>query len=155
MLARVQTLCLLVAAILAFTSSFLPFWTYASQASYVLSDFFPQSEAGIVHLTTLYLSSILSPLTGIGSVAAIFLYSNRKLQTTVISVLIGFFLADLLSGLTAAHFLNVWLQQSAPAAVEHSPGAGLFVMLPLPLLYWLAMKGVQKDEKIANAYKRL
>jgi len=155
MLARAQSLYLLIAALLAFSSLLFPFWYYIEATEYVLTDFSPFSEAGVLHITGVYVSSILSPISGILSIAAIFLYKNRSLQSTLISVLIVIFLADVLSGLTAAHFMNEYLSQGAETAVEHQPGAGLFVLLPQPLLFWLAMRGVKKDEKIVNAYKRL
>jgi len=155
MLARAQSLYLFIAALLAFSSLLFPFWYYMAGTAYLLTDFTPFSSAGIVHITGIYVSSILSPISGILSIAAIFLYKNRSLQSTLISVLIVIFLADVLSGLTAAHFMNEYLSQEAGTAVEHQPGAGLFVLLPQPLLFWLAMRGVKKDEKIVNAYKRL
>ncbi len=155
MLARIQTLYLVIAALLACSSSFLPFWHFTAEESIVLSDFAPFAEAGLIHTTTLYLSSILSPLSVLLSIAAIFFYSNRRLQSTMIIALILLFLLDLLSGLAAAHFMNEWLQNTSSSTLEHAPGAGFFVLIPEPLLFWLAMKGIQKDEKIATAYKRL
>ncbi|MBO8092477.1 MAG: DUF4293 domain-containing protein [Prosthecochloris sp.] len=155
MLARIQTLYLILAAILAFASSFLPFWYFQTETTLVLADFSPLAEAGLVHITTLYISSILSPLSGITALVAIALFTNRKLQSLLLTSLMVIFVADILSGLTAAHYLNVWIENSSAMAAEHGPGGGLFVMLPLPLLYWLAMKGIKKDEKIATAYKRL
>lgn len=155
MLARLQSLYLFLAAILAFSSIFLPFWYYTADSLYVLQDFGPYPDAGLVHTITIYVSSIVSPLTAILAIAAVFLYKNRSLQGTLISVLILLFLVDILSGLTAAHFMNEALGQSFGPDLEHTPGAGLFVLIPEPLLYWLAKKGVVKDEKIASAYKRL
>jgi len=31
----------------------------------------------------------------------------------------------------------------------------MFMMLPEPVLFWMALKGIKKDDKIVNAYKRL
>ena len=155
MLARTQTLYLFLAALLAFSSMFFPFWYFIADTEYLLMDFSALAGANTMHIVGLYVSSIVSPITGLLSIAAIFLYKNRGLQSTLIVVLILLFLVDVLSGLTAAHFMNEYLSQSHATAVENLPGAGLFILLPEPLLFWLAMKGVQKDEKIANAYKRL
>ncbi len=155
MLARIQTLYLVIAALLACSSSFLPFWHFTAGQTIVLSDFAPFHEAGIIHIVSLYLSSVISPLTAVLSIAAVFLYANRRLQSTLILTLIVLFLVDLLSGLAAAHFTNEWLQSASLPPVDHAPGAGLFVLIPEPLLFWLAMKGIQNDEKIATAYKRL
>ncbi len=155
MLARLQSLYLFIAALLAFSSLLFPFWYYLADSQYLLMDFSPLAGANTLHLFTLYISSIVSPVTGLLSIAAVFLYKNRALQSKLIFILILLFLIDILSGLTAAHFMNEQLGQRFGSAVEHSPGAGFFVILPLPLLFWLAMKGVKKDEKIASAYKRL
>ncbi len=155
MLARAQSLYLLIAALLAFSSTFFPFWHFIAETKYLLSDFAPLSTAGIIHVAGIYISSIVSPVIGLLSIATILLYKNRTLQNKLILVLILLFLVDVLSGLGAAHFMNEHLMQGSEAAVEHAPGAGFFVLLPEPLFFWLAMKGVKKDEKIASAYKRL
>ena len=155
MLARTQSLYLLIAALFAFSSMLFPFWYFIAGTEYFLMDFRPFAEANIFHIFSLYVSSIVSPLTGLLSIAAVFLYKNRALQSKMILVLILLFLVDIFSGLTAAHFVNEQLGQSFGSGVEHSPGVGFFILLPLPLLFWLAMRGVKKDEKIASAYKRL
>ncbi len=156
MLARLQSLYLFLAALLAFSSLLFPFWYYSMEEShYLLLDFQPLASASSMHIVSLYVSSIISPVTGLLAIIAIFFYKTRALQTTLILVLILLFLVDLLSGLAAAHFMNEQLLASFGSGVEHAPGAGFFVLLPEPVLFWLAMKGVKKDEKIANAYKRL
>lgn len=155
MLARMQSLYLFIAALLAFSSLFFPFWYFITETEYLLKDFSPLAGANSIHVFGLYVSGIVSPVTGLLSIAAVFLYKNRALQSKLIVVLILLFLVDILSGLTAAHFMNEHLKQNFGPGVEHLPGAGFFVLLPEPLLFWLAMKGVKKDEKIASAYKRL
>ena len=155
MFARMQSLYLFTAALLAFSSVFFPFWYYVAESRYLLMDFRPFAEANSIHVFTLYISSIVSPITGLLSIAAMFLYKNRMLQSRLILALILLFLVDVLSGLAAAHFMNQQLEQAFGSGVAHSPGAGFFVILPEPLLFWLALKGVKKDEKIASAYKRL
>lgn len=155
MLARMQSLYLFIAALLAFSSMFFPFWHFIADSLYVLRDFRPFTEANVVHIVSLHVSGIVSLAIGLLSIAALFFYKNRTLQSTLILVLFLLFFVDILSGLTASHFMNVKLGQDFGPGVEHSPGAGFFVLLPMPLLFWLARKGVKKDEKIATAYKRL
>lgn len=154
MFARAQTFYLFAAALLAFSSMFFPFWYFVSDSSYALRDFGPLAGAGALHAVGLYLSSILSPLVALLAAGAALLYKNRALQSRIILLLIVLFLGDILTGLLSAHFVNIYLEQST-SAVEHAPGEGLFMLLPEPLLFWLALKGVKKDEKIATAYKRL
>lgn len=155
MLARMQSLYLFIAALLAFSSLLFPFWHFVAETEYLLMDFRPFAGANSIQIFTLYVSSIVSPITGLLSIAAVFLYKNRELQSKLIFVLFLLFLVDILSGLIAGHLVNLQFGESFGSGIEHFPGAGFFVILPEPLLFWLALKGVKKDEKIASAYKRL
>jgi hypothetical protein len=154
MATRIQSLYLLLAALLAFGSMALPFWSFTAGQAILIGDFSTLEGAGMLFSTGSVTSGILSPVTGIASLAAIFLFRNRKLQRQLILLCMLFFAGDLLSALGAAHVLNQHLQGTG-AVVMHQPATGLFLLLPEPLLFWLALRGVQKDEKIATAYKRL
>ena len=153
MVARIQTLYLFLVALLAVASMFFPFWSFSIPTLFFISDFAPFPDAGIMQVTSSYAAGIFSPLTAIAAIAAIFLYKKRALQKKVILLGMLLFLGDLLSGLAAAHFLNEYL--CTCVAFSHKPEAGLFILLPEPVLLWLALNGVKKDDKIANAYKRL
>ena len=155
MVARIQNLYLFLAGVLAAGSMFFPFWSFDAGKAYVISDFASFSTSGIPFVNgACFAAGIFSPLTTIISLAAIFFFKNRVLQSKLILLGILLFLADLFSGLTAAHFLNQYFQ-SIGTAVTHTPEAGFFIMLPEPVLFILALKGVKTDDKIANAYKRL
>lgn len=154
MLARIQTLYLVLAALLALGTMALPFWSFSSTTLFLVTDFSSFPEAGVLYAAGSYGGGILSPLTALASLGAVFLFSKRDLQRKLILLALLFFVGDLLAGLTAAHFLNLHFE-SLGGGVAHGPEAGLFLMLPEPILFWLALKGVEKDEKIANAYKRL
>ena len=155
MLARIQNLYLFLAGLLAAGSIFFPFWSFSAGKIYFITDFASFSTPGILYVTeSCYAAGIFSPLTAILSLASIFLFKNRVLQSKLILLGILLFLGDLFSGLTAAHFLNQYFQ-SIGTAVTHKPEAGFFMLLPEPVLFMMALKGVKKDEKIVNAYKRL
>lgn len=154
MLARIQSLYLLVAGALALGSMFVPFWSFSSSELVYFSDFGAVQAAGLLQVTASYAAGIFSPLCAIVSVAAIFLYKNRALQGKLIMLAMLLFAADLLSGLAAAHFLNQYIQSLNPAAT-FKPESGLFMLLPEPVLFWMSLNAVKKDEKIVNAYKRL
>jgi hypothetical protein len=155
MVARIQNLYLFLAGLLASGSMFFPFWSFSAGKVYFIADFASFSTPGILYVTeSCYAAGIFSPLTAILSLASIFLFKNRTLQSKLILLAILLFLGDLFSGLTAAHFLNQYFQ-SIGTAVTHKPEAGFFMLLPEPVLFMMALKGVKKDEKIANAYKRL
>lgn len=153
MVARIQTLYLFLVALLAVGSMFVPFWSFSIPTLFFISDFAPVPDAGIMQVISSYAAGIFSPLVAITAIAAIFLYKKRALQKKLILLGMILFLGDLLSGLAAAHFLNEYL--CTCVAFSHKPEAGLLILLPEPVLLWLALKGVKKDDKIANAYKRL
>ncbi len=155
MVARIQNLYLFLAGLLAAGSMFFPFWSFSAGKIYFITDFASFSTPGILYVTeSCYAAGIFSPLTAILSLASIFLFKNRVLQSKLILLGILLFIGDLFSGLTAAHFLNQYFQ-SIGTAVTHKPEAGFFILLPEPVLFMMALKGVKKDEKIVNAYKRL
>ena len=155
MVARIQNLYLFLAGLLAAGSMFFPFWSFSAGKIYVISDFASFSTSGIPYVNgACFSAGIFSPLTTILSLAAIFFFKDRVLQSKLILFAIFLFLGNLFSGLTAAHFLNQYFQ-SIGTAVTHTPEAGFFILLPEPVLFILALKGVKTDDKIANAYKRL
>jgi len=154
MVARIQNLYLFLAGLLAVAGMFFPFWSFSAGQLFFISDFSASAIAEIRYSIACYTGSVFSPLTAIVSIASIFLYKNRALQTRLIQLGALFFLGDLLSALTAAHFMNQYFLGigTVPA---HRPEAGFFMLLPEPVLFWMALQGVKKDDKIANAYKRL
>jgi hypothetical protein len=154
MLARIQTLYLFLAALLAAASMFFPFWTFSAGHVFIVSDLGACGISDVTYTIAWYAGAISSPLTAIACLAAVFLYKNRSLQTNVILAALALFALDLFSGLAAAHVLNQHFQAAGPI-LTHAPGPGLFIMLPEPVLLFLSLKGVKKDEKIATAYKRL
>jgi hypothetical protein len=154
MLARIQTLYLFLVALLASASMMFPFWSFSTPRLFFVTDFAQFPDAGIMQIASSYAAGIFSPLTALVAIAAIFLYKKRELQKKLILLGMLLFFGDLLSGLASAHFLNQYFNCTC-IAFSHKPEAGLFLLLPEPVLLWMALKGVKKDDKIANAYKRL
>lgn len=154
MFSRIQTLYLFLAALLAFGSMTMPFWSFSAGNTILFGDLRNVDGAGLIVSTGSIAGAIFSPLTGIVSLACMFLFRNRKLQQKLILLCVFLFAADILSGLTGGHFLKLYLETQSPS-VSFTPGGSLFMLLPEPVLFWLASLGVQKDEKIATAYKRL
>ena len=116
MVARIQNLYLFLAGVLAAGSMFFPFWSFDAGKAYVISDFASFSTSGIPFVNgACFAAGIFSPLTTIISLAAIFFFKNRVLQSKLILLGILLFLADLFSGLTAAHFLNQYFQSIGTA----------------------------------------
>ena len=154
MIARVQSLYLLLVGLLAITSMFLPFWSFNAGHIFLISDVTPLEITDAISIFAAAAGRAFSPLTAAISVGAIFLYKNREMQRKFIMLAMLLFFCDIFAGLTVAHFMNEHFK-SIGATVTHHADFGLVILLPEPILLLLAMKGVQKDEKIANAYKRL
>ncbi|MEI8102990.1 MAG: DUF4293 domain-containing protein [Chlorobium sp.] len=154
MLARIQNLYLLIVALLAIGSMFPPFWSFNTDHLLLISDSGPSLITGTAYSLASSAGRIFSPLTAIVSIAAIFLFKQRELQSKLIMLAMLLFLGDLFAGLTAAHFVNEHFKSLGTMATHH-PEWGFVILLPEPLLLLLALKGVKTDEKIANAYKRL
>jgi hypothetical protein len=154
MLSRIQSLYLFLAALLAFGSMAFPFWSFTTDTLILFGDFMDVQGAGVIVTAGSIGGGILSPLTGIVALVTIFMFSKRKLQQTLIALCFVLFTADLLAGLVGGHFLKQYLETQS-TSVSFAPGSGLFMLLPEPVLFWLASLGVKKDEKIATAYKRL
>jgi len=154
MFSRIQTLYLFLAALLAFGSMTQPFWSFTTDHLILFGDFMDVQGAGLIVTAGSIGGGILSPLTGIVSIATVFMFKNRKLQKTLITLCFVLFAADLLAGLAGGHFLKQYFEMQS-TSVSFTPGSGLFMLLPEPVLFWLASLGVKKDEKIATAYKRL
>jgi hypothetical protein len=154
MLARIQTLYLFLAGLLAAVSMIFPFWSFSASKLFLVTDFTSYPEAGIMQVTSNFAAGIFSPLTALVSLAAIFFYKKRDIQKKLIILGMLFFVGDLVSALAAAHFMNQYFSCTC-ITFSHRPEAGLYILLPEPLLFWLALGGIKKDDKIANAYKRL
>ncbi|NTW82519.1 MAG: DUF4293 domain-containing protein [Chlorobiaceae bacterium] len=154
MLARIQSLYLFLAALFAVASMFFPFWSFSSGQVFIISDLSASQLSDVTYSIACFAGSAFSPLTALISIVAVFLYKNRDLQNQLIIVAFILFIGDLFSGFAAAHFMNQHFLGTG-TAITHKPEAGLFLMLPEPVLFILALQGVKKDDKIANAYKRL
>lgn len=154
MISRIQNLYLLLAAMLSVGSMAMPFWSFQAGSLVLFGDFREVAGAGLVVTAGSIAGGIFSPLTGLAALATIFMYNNRKVQQKLIVLCFALFAADLLAGLAGGHFLKLYLEASS-TAVTFRPDGGLFMILPEPVLFWLASQGVKQDEKIATAYKRL
>jgi len=93
----------------------------------------------------------LCALSGIVSLAAIFLYKNRPLQARLSG---GGAVASLLLGGLAA-FVVFQTMQQIPSGGSVQYGAGLALPAVAMLLNWLAGRFIKKDEKLVRSMDRL
>ena len=158
MLARIQSLYLVLVVIFAgLNLKLLPFWSFElnapenaamakNMALIGLSEFGTSGQFiamvwgfNVFLLTTMMLAAV-----------SIALFSNRKIQIKVIT---SAGIATLLTvGFGAATAITFTGQMDGAAGL---PNIGFYLLLVCLPLEWLAVSAIQKDEKIANAYKRL
>jgi hypothetical protein len=138
MLQRMQTLWLLLAAICAFLTVRLSFYSGNIETA--------GQPASFQYLNAAFNIWILILTIALVSIAVIdiFLYKNRKLQGRL--ALLGILLS----------LLNIFLYYKQ----THRFAAGNYdltalLALALPVLFFLAMRGIYRDEKLVKSLDRL
>jgi hypothetical protein len=134
MIQRIQSLWLLLAAGCSLAAIFLPF--YAGNTSGNLYE----RLSGQSHFHLL----ILCVAVGLGSLASIFLYKNRKRQMQIA------FVALTLQLLNIFFFL-----QEADSFVDGTYSLSSIFTLFTPILLFLSLLGIKKDEKLIKSMDRL
>jgi uncharacterized membrane protein YiaA len=143
MLQRVQTIYLIIAALLSGVVAFLvPFWNDINGGIVMLEDVM-QSEIVVYRAVP-----ILFVLSSIISVAVIFLYKNRTKQ--IIGNRLNIVINFLLLGIIVYRLLIL------PGEIDISKkGIGVFIPLMVIVLLALANKAILKDEKLVKSVDRL
>jgi len=143
MLQRVQTIYLIIAALLSGVVAFLvPFWNDINGGIVMLADVV-QSEIAVYRAVP-----ILFVLSSIISVAVIFLYKNRTKQ--IIGNRLNIVINFLLLGIIVYRLLIL------PGEIDISKkGIGVFIPLMVIVLLALANKAILKDEKLVKSVDRL
>jgi hypothetical protein len=134
MIQRIQSLWLLLAAGCSLAAILLPF--YAGNTSGNLYE----RLSGQSHFHLL----ILCVAVGLGSLASIFLYKNRKRQMQIA------FVALTLQLLNIFFFL-----QEADSFVDGTYSLSSIFTLFTPILLFLSLLGIKKDEKLIKSMDRL
>lgn len=141
MIQRIQSVYLLVAAILLFTMPFVGDLWYGTNTAQQ-ATWFKIADLSIIGLG------------GAISLGAIFLYSNRKNQLKMVRVaLLVAFLAWVVSG-------AVWMMfNDLMPMVTGSKGVDATVGVLLPLFSWLfiflSLRAIRKDEALVRSMDRL
>lgn len=143
MLQRIQTLYLLVSAILSGGVIFiLSFWKDNNGKVFFLLDLFNETDWKLSSLLTVFvLSAILSFIS-------IFKYKNRKQQIIInrLNIVVNFYLLGVI----------VYYLLSIPGESQISEkGIGLFIPELVIVLLVFANKAIQKDEKLVKSVDRL
>ena len=145
MIQRIQSIFLFLAAASGFGVLALPFATTSAdvQASSLFADK-TYSSGDSIGLLILFL------LAGALSLAAIFLYQNRKLQLKIGKIALG---ADLF-GLALAVAL-FWQDSANTATASISSGVGAFLPVVYLVFGVLALRAIKKDEALVRSADRL
>lgn len=138
MIQRLQSLWLFIAAILAVLSFLFPFYSGT-----VLN---PDNSIKYVKLTAAY-HFIIMILTGVliaGCLIIIFMYKDRKLQLRL----------TILAGIISVLIIILYFTQIKEFVNGNLSFAAIF-SLAIPVLIFLAAKGIWKDEKLVKSLDRL
>ena len=134
MIQRIQSLWLLLAAGCSLAAILLPF--YAGNTSGNLYE----RLSGQSHFHLL----ILCVAVGLGSLASIFLYKNRKHQMQIVLLVL------------VLQLLNIFLFiQKANGFVDGTYSLGSIFSFVTPVILILALIGIRKDEKLIKSMDRL
>jgi len=139
MIQRVQTIWLLLAAACAFITLRLSFYS-----GHKIHD--PQKIYTVLNATTSMVLLILTVALGIVAFVLIFFYKDRKTQMRIT-------LAALLVSL-----LNIYLYYSETkkfVALESSLDLTCVFVFAIPVLLFLAFRGIYKDQKLIKSMNRL
>lgn len=143
MLQRIQTLYLLLSAILSGGIIFiLSFWKDNNGKAFFLLDLFNEADWKLSSLLIVFI------LSAILSLIALFKYKNRKQQIIInrLNIVVNFYLLGVI----------IYYLLSIPGESQISEkGIGLFIPELVIVLLVLANKAIQKDEKLVKSVDRL
>jgi hypothetical protein len=139
MIQRIQTLWLLVAAVLAFTTLSASF--YSGNILVDNAKLFQKLNAKAYALIL-----VLTVIVALGSLVAVFLYKDRKLQVRIVSA------AMILSIINLG--LYYW------RTLSFIPGEGAIdltalIAIAIPFFLFLAMRAIYRDNKLMKSLDRL
>ena len=139
MIQRIQTIWLLLAAACAFVTIRLSFYS-----GHKIND--PQKIYTVLNATTNMLLLIPTVALGIVALVLIFFYKDRKMQMRIT------FVALLVS------LLNIFLYYNETKkfiAAESSLDLTCIFVFVIPILLFLAFRGIYKDQKLIKSMDRL
>lgn len=139
MIQRIQTLWLVIASALAFITLKTSFFS-----GNILVDNVKQFQ----HFTAMghMLLMILTVVVGLGSLIAVFLYKNRKLQMRVVSAAMV---------LSILNLVIYYFQTKNFIATDWSFDLTALLALAIPFFLFLATRGIYRDQKIMRSLDRL
>jgi len=143
MLQRIQSLYLLIAAILSGGLVFMvPFWTNENQIVVGMLDVLNEEKGFYLLVPALFIVSVVLSLISLFS----FKKRSNQIINNRINIVVNFFLL----GIIVYRLLNL------PGETEVSEkGIGMFIPLLVIVFLVLANKSIQKDERLVKSVDRL
>lgn len=145
MIQRIQTVYLLLAAILMAVTAFSPLFVVGTQMVNAMSIV----EAGEVIKPTWGIVSI-AMLTSFICLVAIFMFKNRKKQLTVVNVSIA-----LVAFFYATTFIYMWSYYDSFFEKLTAISYGIVLPLCAVIFMFLAKGRIMKDEKLVRSVNRI
>ncbi len=139
MIQRLQTLWLLFAAILAFATFNLSFFS-----GYLLVDNIKQFQR-FTAMSNIFLMIFTTIVCG-GSLITIFLYKNRDLQFKVSLILFALSLLNL---------VFYYMGYNKLIETDRTVGITAIIALAIPLFLLIAARGIYLDQKLVKSVDRL
>ena len=141
MIQRIQTLWLLLAAVAAFLTLKLYFYT-----GNIIQEGMAIKQFSALTAQTSTLLLILSVATGLLSLISIFLFKDRKLQIKLVFAAFCLSIIDL---------ILFYMQTKKFVPGEGNYGISALVALAIPILLVLALRGIYRDQKLVKSLDRL
>jgi Domain of unknown function (DUF4293) len=147
MIQRIQTVYLALAAILSFSLFWRPIH-FAKINTGLTNTFEGVFADGTLNIYDNPVAMVLSAITGIISIVAIFLYGNRKIQANLVQF------GELAAWAGIAISLSwTFVQNYAPARQHIS--YGVWFLIAIPVLMYLAVHNIHKDDRLVKSSDRL
>jgi len=152
MIQRIQTVYLLLAAILIALVHFLPIAKFLTDSNSIIvfrsSGFFnEQTAVGVLPALPLF---ILITVVLLLYLVAIFLFRNRNLQARICRLNILLQIGSI--GLMIFYFIHTYKQM---ACVGFTSKIAIFFPLISIILTWLAIRGIVKDEALVRSVDKI
>ncbi len=156
MIQRIQTVYLAIAAIVLAVAFFFPIMSFINNGQIWLEVYlkgFQDNSAPALGLSNLILLplQLLNLISIIMAVFAIFLFKNRKLQMRLVRL--GIVMVLVVIALIFFYYGNILGKTTL--TVPDFNHTGIYLVLVSLVMFILANRGIQKDDKLVRAADRL
>jgi hypothetical protein len=151
MIQRIQTVFLLLSAASCLAAMFMPLVYFARPASEILLDAFGYTDLNgqsLENVGSAYSIAVLLGLSAAASIAAVFLYKNRKLQFRF-----GVYSVSFCVGCLA--MIGLYTSYASGQDTQITLRLGAIMPVVASILSILAVRAIRKDEKLIRSIDRI